>query len=444
MSDATACAGALASSVPCPHCDVLLGLQDTVHVEGVERGVDLLVVTVSTPWQLMGCPSCGVVAPSRGRRQRVLHDVPHGTTAVQLVWRQRVWRCPDPGCSRGTFMEQADALVQPRGSITTRAVSWAITSLRTQHATIAGLARQLGVSWWTLWRAVKPELERLAADPKRFARVTSLGVDEHIWHHGDPRKKGPKELTGMVDLTRDKNGKVHARLLDLVPGRSKKAYADWLTERGDDFCTGIKIAALDPFGGYKSAIDAELEEAVAVLDAFHVVKLGTTAVDEVRRRVQQDTLGHRGRRGDALYGIRNILRAGQERLTDRQKARLDAAFTQREEHVEVDVAWQAAQQLRDAYRHADLATGRKIAEHVLESLPTCPIPEIARLGRTLRQWRAAFLSYWDTDRSSNGGTEAVNGLIELARRVARGFRNYDNYRLRMLLAAGGLDPTTPT
>ena len=180
MSDATACAGALASSVPCPHCDVLLGLQDTVHVEGVERGVDLLVVTVSTPWQLMGCPSCGVVAPSRGRRQRVLHDVPHGTTAVQLVWRQRVWRCPDPGCSRGTFMEQADVLVQPRGSITTRAVSWAITSLRTQHATIAGLARQLGVSWWTLWRAVKPELERLAADPKRFARVTSLGVDEHI------------------------------------------------------------------------------------------------------------------------------------------------------------------------------------------------------------------------------------------------------------------------
>ncbi len=269
MSDATACAGARATSVPCPHCDVLLGLQDTVHVERVERDVDQLVVTVSTPWQLMGCPSCGVVAPSRGRRRRVLHDVPHGTTAVHLIWRQRVWRCPDPGCPRGTFMEQVGALVGPRGSITTRAISWAITSLRTQHATIAGLARQLGVSWWTLWRAIKPELERLAADPKRFVGVSSLGVDEHIWHHGDPRKKGPKELTGMVDLTRDKNGKVHARLLDLVPGRSKKAYADWLTERGDDFCTGIKIAALDPFGGYKSAIDAELEDAVAVLDAFY-------------------------------------------------------------------------------------------------------------------------------------------------------------------------------
>ena len=206
----------------------------------------------------------------------------------------------------------------------------------------------------------------------------------------------------------------------------------------------MKIATLDPFAGYKKALDDELDDATAVLDAFHVVKLGTAAVDDVRRRVQQDTLGHRGCKGDPLYGIRNILRAGRERLTDRQRSRLDAAFATREEHVEVEVAWHAAQQLRDAYRHPNLVEGHKIAEKVLESFPSCPIPEIARLGRTLTQWRAAFLAYWATGRSSNGGTEAVNGLIELARRIARGFTNYDNYRLRMLLIAGGLDPLTPT
>jgi len=79
-----------------------------------------------------------------------------------------------------------------------------------------------------------------------------------------------------------------------------------------------------------------------------------------------------------------------------------------------------------------------------ESFPTCPIPEVARLGRTLKQWRAAFLAYFDTDRSSNGGTEAINGLIELHRRIARGFRNFKNYWLRMLLIGGGLaDPRLP-
>src|SRR5690606_20300147 len=156
-------------------------------------------------------------------------------------------------------------------------------------ATIAGLARRLGVSWWALWRAVRPELERLADDESRFGGVTSLGVDEHNWHQSDRRTKGPKELTGMVDLTRDDQGRVHARLLDLVPGRSKKAYADWLTARGQEFRRGVEVAALDPFGGYKSAIDDQLEDATAVLDAFHVVKLGTAVVDEVRRRVQQTT-----------------------------------------------------------------------------------------------------------------------------------------------------------
>jgi len=104
----------------------------------------------------------------------------------------------------------------------------------------------------------------------------------------------------------------------------------------------------------------------------------------------------------------------------------------------VFVAWQCAQQLRAAYHQRDLTTGRRIAEKVIESFHTCPIPEIARLGRTLKQWKEAFLGYFTTGGANNGGTESINGLIELARRVARGFRNPQNYRLRMLLIGGGL------
>lgn len=121
-----------------------------------------------------------------------------------------------------------------------------------------------------------------------------------------PAKRGPKELTEMVDLSRDSTGKTGARLLDLVPGRSGKAYASWLAERGDAFRRNVMVAALDPFAGYKTAIDDKLEDATAALDAFHVAKLGTAAIDEVRRRVQQDTLGHRGRKGDPLYGIQTM------------------------------------------------------------------------------------------------------------------------------------------
>ncbi|OKL50822.1 hypothetical protein BSZ39_12945, partial [Bowdeniella nasicola] len=66
------------------------------------------------------------------------------------------------------------------------------------------------------------------------------------------------------------------------------------------------------------------------------------------------------------------------------------------------------------------------------------------LGRTLKKWQKTILAYFDTGGASNGGTEAVNGLIELGRRIARGFRNLENYRLRMLLIGGGLDASTHT
>ena len=98
--------------------------------------------------------------------------------------------------------------------------------------------------------------------------------------------------------------------------------------------------------------------------------------------------------------------------------------------------------MREVFHQATPAQGRRLAARLIERLPTCPIPEIARLGRTLRKWKDAFLAYFDTAGASNGPTEAINGIIELGRRTARGYRNPTNYQLRMLLIAGGLPPPT--
>ena len=439
-----ACARARSSADPsyCDRCDLLVGL-DGFHVLEVVEGQGCLRVVVESAPSPMGCPRCGVLVRSHGRRDVVLVDTPCFGRPVRLIWRKRTWRCTEPRCSGKAFTEQRGDLARPRAVLSTRAGWWAINQLRREHASVAGIARQLGTTWRTVWRSIAPLLEAMAGDETRFEGVTTLGVDEHVWHHVSTKPvedggRGPKELTGMVDLTRDAQGRTRARLLDLVPGRSGAAYAQWLAARNHAFRADIGVATLDPFHGYKNAIDDQLEDAVAVLDAFHIVKLGTSAVDEVRRRLQQQLRGHRGRSGDPLYGIRMILRCGAEKLTDRQHARLEAAIAADERHDEVYVAWQCAQQLRSAYQTENLTEGRRIAEKVLAAFPTCPIPEIAKLGRTLKQWRAAFLAYFDTGRANNGGTEAINGLIELHRRIARGYRNRDNYRLRMLLIGGGL------
>ncbi|TWE10495.1 ISL3 family transposase [Rudaeicoccus suwonensis] len=447
MSDPTGCGCARACSAGscCARCDLLVGLPG-LHVTDVGERDYGLIVTVESPAGLMGCAACGVVAESHGRRVHELIDAPSFGRPVRVRWRKRTWSCSEPSCGTKGFTEQDDRVAAPRALLTTRACWWAIRQIRRENASVQGIARQLGTTWRTVWSAIKPLLEAMDADPTRFNGVRTLGVDEHIWHHVSTIKRGPKELTGMVDLTRHQvtSGKnkgqwrVRARLLDLVPGRSGVVYADWLKARNHTFRDHIKVATLDPFQGYKNAIDDELEDATAVLDAFHVVKLGTDAVDDVRRRVQHDTLGHRGRKGDPLYSIMTILRCNPDRLTDKQKARLTAAINAHEAHEEVSIAWQAAQQLRSAYAAEDLATGRTIATKILDSFPNCPIPEIRRLGKTLNRWKEAFLAYFTTGRANNGGTEAINGLIELHRRVARGFRNRHNYRLRMLLIGGGL------
>jgi len=420
----------------CHSCDVLVGLNG-YHVSGVVEDDDgKLIVEIESAAVPPPCPGCGMATQSHGRRDHRLVDCPCFGRPSELIWRKRTWRCADPVCPQGVFTEQDDQVAMPRALLTTRAIWWAARQMRHENASISGLARQLGTAWGTVNQAIIALLAWLDADPSRFDGVQVLGVDEHLWHHVSPIKRGPREFTGMVDLTRDKHGRTRARLLDLVPGRSGPVYARWLDERGEQFKRGVKIAALDPFRGYKNAIDEKLDDARAVLDAFHVTKLGYQALDEVRRRVQQDTLGHRGRKGDPLFGIRQLLTIGVERLSQRQQAKLASGLQQGDPNDEVTVAWQCAQQLRDAYHEPNLNAGLRQALRLARILPTCPIPEIARLGRTLRQWKPEFLAYWTTGRTSNGGTEAVNNLIELHRRVARGFTNPHNYRLRMLLIGG--------
>lgn len=144
-------------------------------------------------------------------------------------------------------------------------------------------------------------------------------------------------------------------------GRSGKAYADWLRSHGNVFTSKIRTATLDPFRGYANAIRDELDDAVAVLDAFHVVRLGLQAMEEVRRRVQQELLGRRGHKNDPLYKIRNALRAGTDKLTARQIQRIEAGLQAGDPNFEVTVAWCCYQRLRSAFATANLADGRKVA-----------------------------------------------------------------------------------
>ena len=138
----------------CSRCDLLVGLAG-LHVVGVKTEDDtgLQVVVESGPGTV-GCRSCGVIASSHGRREVRLVDAPCFGRPVELVWRKRTWRCAEPRCPTGVFTEQDPLVAAPRALLTTRACWWAIRQIRREHASIAGLARQLGTTWNTLWSAI--------------------------------------------------------------------------------------------------------------------------------------------------------------------------------------------------------------------------------------------------------------------------------------------------
>jgi len=194
--------------------------------------------------------------------------------------------------------------------------------------------------------------------------------------------------------------------------------------------------------GFKTATVEELPAATAVMDPFHVVRLAGDALDRCRRRVQQDTRGHRGRAGDPLYRARRTLHTGADLLTDRQQERLTCLFAD-DEHIEVEATWGIYQRMIAAYRAPDRSHGRQLMTALIASLSRDVPPaltELITLGRTLKKRAGDVLAYFDRPGTSNGPTEAINGRLEHLRGTALGFRNLTNYIARSLLETGGFRP----
>jgi transposase len=147
-----------------------------------------------------------------------------------------------------------------------------------------------------------------------------------------------KYVTVIIDLTPVADQTGPARLLDMVEGRSKAVSAAWLEARPSEWRDRVEVVAMDGFSGFKTATTNELPQAVTVMDPFHVVRLAGDALQECRRRVQQDLHGHRGRKTDPLYKARRRLMTGGDLLTDRQRARLDSLFAD-QVHTAVEVTW---------------------------------------------------------------------------------------------------------
>jgi transposase len=299
---------------------------------------------------------------------------------------------------------------------------------------VAQMARELGVSWHTVMDAVREHGEPLVEDPERIGAVRQLGVDETSWLTATPQHP-TRFATGLVDLER-------RVVIDVVAGNRAEDLGSWLDRQPTRWTEQVQVVATDLAESFRAGLRGRLDHAIRVADPFHVVRVANRCLDTVRRRVQNATLGHRGRRRDPLYRIRKLMLTGAERLDGTGVDRMLARLRLGDPDEEVLGAWLAKEAVRDVYLTDDPAAAEFLVDKAIEGCRLDVVSEVRSLGRALGRWRTEIVNHHRSG-ASNGPTEGLNLLIKKVKRAGHGFRSFPNYRLRILLHAGGVDwPST--
>ena len=409
---------------PTRMCALLVGLPD-VTVLGVGEWPGWLRIVIATQQRGQRPTCCGVAAHGHGVREVELVDLPVFGRPARLVWRKQRWRCPT--CRRA-WTEQDSQIASARCAMTTRAARWSTVQVGRHGRSVSEVAADVDCDWHTVMDAVAIYGTPLIDDPDRFGAVTAVGLDETLFARVGPFRR-QLWSTQIVDVGA-------GQLLDVVPGRDSTAPCAWFADRPEAWRAGIGWATLDLSASYRSVFDTMLPDAVQVADPFHVVRTANTALDECRRRVQNETLGHRGRKPDPLYRARRLLTMAAERLPDERRERLVGLLVAGDPKGEVRLTWHAKEVVRAIYNHTDVELAEAWVDEIVRDFADREMPfEVRRLGRTIKRWRDQIVA-WHHSHVSNGPTEAVNNLVKRVKRVAFGMRRFRNYRIRALLYAG--------
>jgi len=425
-------------------------------------------VSVTSSWQgtarIRHSPSCGVVSGAvHARRTRRVQDLRHGRRGLRLWWDQRRWACRERACRWKTFAETSVQIGAGR-RLTLRLREELEHAVSASTRSGADVAREHGVSWWSVDQALIAKAARMT--PLAPAGVRRLGVDEtraravrwllaaaaddgHGWRRSDPW------LTSFVDLDPEHAG----GLLGLAPGRSGASVQGWLALQSREFRDGIEVVAVDPSAPFAAGLRQALPQAELVVDHWHLDRLANLMVTGVRQRVTQQTHGHRGRKTNDSWAYRRLLLRGARHLSDRQWARIKTLFATDDPTGEITAAWAVKETLRqlldalpatrgplviDRRRHhaGDVSdvTGTGLRPYELRArlhrfdsaAAAVDIPEATRLASTVDTWWPAVEAFLRL-RVTNARTEGYDRKIKQIKRVACGSRNQTSYERRIML-----------
>ena len=398
------------------HYALLLGVGSPWEVKTVELKLSEKQVEIKLGWQwgtAAQCPECG--------RECSIHDCSPERTwrhldTMQFTTLLRA-RTPRAQCPEHGVKTMQVPWAAPQGRFTLLFERFAVDVLLASGSVSQG-CELMGIGWETaqeiMRRAVERGLERRPLEGLKY-----LGMDEKSF------KRGQSYITLLTDLDQ-------ARVLDVVEERTVAA-ADQLWETlSPEQKQSVEAVAVDMWAPFIQTIEKQVPDADIVHDKFHVSKYLNEAVDKVRRQEHKELMAQ----GDeTLKGSRQLWLYNPQNFSPEQAEEFCAL---KDLQLKVARAWAAKELFSKFWEYHAEGWARRFFKDRFGWVSRSRLKPVIEVAQMLKRHLDHLLTYL-RHHITNAVTEGLNSKIQSLKSAARGFRNFRNYRIRILFFCGKLN-----
>ena len=399
------------------HYSLLLGLKNPWRVAEVNLEIEQsrVVIEVIHDAKEVACHDCGKTSPQRDRAPaRSWRHL--DTMNFETIIEARVPRC---NCAQCGVRTAAVPWAGKHSRFTLMFEAFAIEVLRMAKSLEAGRLL-LGLSWDSAQTIMRRAVERGLAS-RDVSDVEEVGIDEKSF------LKGHNYLTALSDLNQ-------GRVLDVVEERTESACRKLIGKALPGYCRKFKIkaVAVDMWPAFGNAIRGLLPKASVVYDRFHISGYLGGAVDQVRRAEHKQLLKDGD---DVLTGARYSLLRSEHTRTEKHESMLEKICGR---NLKTSRAWAIKETFTSFWQARNRAFGEIVFQEWYDWAIRSRLTPIKKVARMLKKHLEGLLNYFEHP-ITNAVSEGLNSKIQSIKASARGFRNFENYRIRILFTCGKLD-----
>jgi transposase len=398
------------------HYALLLGIGSPWEVKTVELKLAEKKVEIELSWQwgsAAQCPECGCECS--------IHDsAPERTwrhlDTMQFVTLLRA-RTPRANCPEHGIKTMTVPWAAPQGRFTLHFERFAVEVLLA-CASVKQACELLGIGWESAHEMMKRAVER-GLERRQLDQLKHLGMDEKSF------KRGQSYITLLTDLEQ-------SRVVEVVEDRTTEAAGKLWDSLSPEQKATVEAVAVDMWAPFIQTVEQQVPDADVVHDKFHVSKYLNEAVDQVRRREHKEL---RAQGDETLTGSRQLWLYNPQNFSPEQAAEFAAL---KNLQLKVARAWAAKELFTKFWQYQEAGWARRFFKDWFGWVSRSRLKPLIAVARMLKRHLENLLTYLK-HHITNAVTEGLNSKIQSLKSAARGFRNFKNYRTRILFFCGKLD-----